>query len=140
MQHTFIALHITETLMQGNAVYIMSYTANIFSISQSTYRRRDLGLAVSTTKRRNIDKQNNLRRYNSENLVKFILRLFNNDNIHISTKNGIVYEGTLIGKEHGYLILKDVIIRNDKYITKVNYLLLKPDVIQHIYPKSIEAI
>lgn len=118
----------------------MSYTANIFSISQSTYRRRDLVLAVSTTKRRNIDKQNNLRRYNNENLVKFILRLFGNNNIHISTKNGVVYEGTLIGKEHGYLILKDAIIRNDKYITKVNYLLLKPDVIQHIYPKSIEAL
>jgi len=65
-------------------------------------------------------------------LVKFILRLFNNDNINISTKNGIACEDTLIGKEHSYLILKDAIIRDDKYIIKVNYLPLKPDVIQHI--------
>jgi len=74
-----------------------------------------------------------------ESLAEFIVSNIGSFVI-ISTKNGVIYEGTLIGKDHGFLILTNVIVRGSKYIAKVDKLLLNPDIIQHIHGKPIQVI
>jgi len=73
----------------------------------------------------------------AKNMAEFIKELIG-ENIVIVARNGIIYEGTLIDKDHGFLILKDVVIRGSKYTAKVSFLLVKPDVVQHIHSKPIE--
>jgi len=58
----------------------------------------------------------------------------------VAAKNGVIYEGTLVGKEHGFLVLRDVTVRGSKYVAKVDTLLLNPDIIQHIHGKPRELI
>jgi len=71
-------------------------------------------------------------------LADFIKQLIG-ENVTIVARNGIIYEGTLIDKDHGFLILKDAVVRGSKYTAKVSFLLVKPDIIQHIHglPKEL---
>jgi len=73
----------------------------------------------------------------AKNMTEFIKELIG-ENITIVARNGIIYEGTLIDKDHGFLILKDAVVRGSKYIAKVGFLLVKPEVVQHIHSKPIE--
>jgi len=74
----------------------------------------------------------------ARNLADFIKELIG-EHIIISSKNGVIYEGTLIGKDHGFLILADATVRGAKYTAKVGFLLIKQDIIQHIHgpPKEL---
>jgi len=75
----------------------------------------------------------------ARNLAEFIKQLIG-ESVTIVARNGIIYEGTLIDKDHGFLILKDAVIRGSKYTAKVSFLLVKPDIIQHIHSKPLELI
>jgi len=72
------------------------------------------------------------------NLADFIKQLIG-EKVVIVARNGIIYEGTLIGKEHSFLILKDTAVKGSKYTAKVSTILIKPDIIQHIHesPKEL---
>jgi len=78
-------------------------------------------------------------RKRSRSLADFIAEIVGSYVI-VAAKNGVIYEGTLAGKEHGFLILKDVTVRGSKYVAKVDTLLLNPDIIQHIHGKPKELI
>jgi len=73
----------------------------------------------------------------AKNLADFIKELIG-EHIVISSKNGVIYEGILIDKDHGFLILKDATIKGSKYMAKVRLLLVKQDIIQHIHSKPLE--
>jgi len=73
----------------------------------------------------------------AKNLADFIKQLIG-ENVTIVARNGIIYEGTLVNKDHGFLILKDAVVRGSKYTAKVSFLLVKPDVVQHIHSKPLE--
>jgi len=75
----------------------------------------------------------------AKNMADFIKQLIG-ENVTIVARNGVIYEGTLIDKDHGFLILKDAVIRGSKYTAKVSFLLVKPDVVQHIHSKPLELI
>jgi len=75
----------------------------------------------------------------TKNLADFIKQLIG-EHVVISSKNGVLYEGTLIDKDHGFLILKDAVVRGSKYTAKVSFLLVKPDVVQHIHSKPLELV
>jgi len=73
----------------------------------------------------------------AKNMANFIKQLIG-ENIVIVARNGVIYEGILVDKDHGFLILKDATIRGSKYTAKVGFLLVKQDIIQHIHSKPLE--
>jgi len=73
----------------------------------------------------------------AKNLADFIKQVIG-EHITIVARNGIIYEGIIVDKDHGFLILKDAIVRGSKHTAKVGFLLVKPDIIQHIHSKPIE--
>jgi len=75
----------------------------------------------------------------AKNLADFIKQLIG-EHVVIASKNGVIYEGTLIDKDHGFLILKDATVRGSKYTAKVSFLLVKPDIVQHIHGQVRELI
>jgi len=75
----------------------------------------------------------------AKNLADFIKQL-TGEHIVISSKNGVIYEGILVDKDHGFLILKDAVVRGSKYTAKVSFLLVKSDVVQHIHSKPLELV
>jgi len=60
------------------------------------------------------------------------------DRVTIVVKSGIICEGTLIDKDYGFLTLKDAVVRGSKYMTKMGFLLAKPNYIQHVHSRPIE--
>jgi len=74
----------------------------------------------------------------AKNLAEFIKQLIG-EQVIIVSRNGVIYEGTLIDKNYGFLILKDAVVHGSKYTAKVSFLLIKPDTIQHIHgpPKEL---
>jgi len=70
-------------------------------------------------------------------LAEFIKELIG-ERVVIASKSEVLYEGTLIDKNHGFLILKDTTIRGSKYTAKVSFLLVKPDAVLYIHSKPIE--
>jgi len=75
----------------------------------------------------------------TKNLADFIRQMIG-ENVVIASKNGVLYEGILVNKEHGFLVLKDSTIRGSKYTAKVGFLLVKQDIIQHIHSKPQQLI
>jgi len=75
----------------------------------------------------------------AKNLADFIKQLIG-EHIIIASKNGVLYEGTLVGKDHGFLILADATIRGSKYTAKVGFLLIRQDIIQHVHGQPRELI
>jgi len=75
---------------------------------------------------------------NKPSLADYVIRVFNTAHVHIVARNGIVYEGILVGKNYGFLVLRDVTIHGKKYVAKVSYCLVRPEIIQHIHPKPLE--
>jgi len=74
-------------------------------------------------------------------LADFIKQLIG-ESVTIVARNGVIYEGVLVDKEHGFLILADATVRGAKYTAKVGFLLIKQDIIQHIHgpPKELAEI
>jgi len=58
--------------------------------------------------------------------------------ITIAARNGVIYEGMLAGKEHGFLILKNATVRGSKWVAKVSTVLVNIDAIQHIHGPPLE--
>jgi len=58
--------------------------------------------------------------------------------VTVVSRNGVVYEGYVAGKDHGFLILRDAVVRGSKYVARVQVVLIKPDTIQHIHSKPLE--
>jgi len=73
-----------------------------------------------------------------EGVSDYIVKLFGSSHVVISARNGVLYEGVLVGKEHGYLVLRDCIVRGSKYTARVSYCLVNVDMIQHIHDKPLE--
>jgi len=42
------------------------------------------------------------------------------------------------GKERGYLVLRDCVVRGSKYTARASYCLINVDMIQHIHDKPLE--
>jgi len=75
----------------------------------------------------------------AKNLAEFVKELIG-EHVTIVSRNGIIYEGILIDKDHGFLILKDATVRGSKYTASVSLLLVKQDIIQHIHSKPQQLI
>lgn len=94
---------------------------------------------TTTSTSRTVELEVKERAKRAKNLAEFIKQVIG-EQVVIVSRNGVIYEGTLVNKDHGFLILKDVVIRGSKHTAKVSFLLVKPDVIQHIHSKPLELV
>jgi len=52
----------------------------------------------------------------------------------IASRNGVLYEGVLVGYAFGFLVLSPATIRGSKYTAKVDVVYVKLDMVQHVHP------
>jgi len=58
--------------------------------------------------------------------------------VTVVARNGVVYEGLLAGKEHGFLVLKNAVIRGSRWEARVSTVLVSVESIQHIHGPPLE--